>query len=316
MTITSTVTNKTLFGGIEAGGSKFTCAVGNANGKIEHRIHIPTTTPNETMLQVIKFFQAINLNTSLAAIGVATFGPVDLDRKSPQYGYITTPPKPGWKHYNMVGTIREVFNIPIGFNTDVNGAAIGEYRWGAAKGLDTFIYVTVGTGIGAGGMVAGNLMSGLVHPEMGHMFIPQDLTKDNFAGICPFHGNCLEGLASGPAMQKRWNIKNLNDLSPKHPGWDLETHYLALAFVNCITILSPQKIILGGGVIKNKHIYPKIREQVQKLLNGYIKHAKIIVDIDKYIVEPGLGEHSGIRGALALAEQSYLEQISLSEQSI
>lgn len=299
-----------LFGGIEAGGSKFICAVGNAQGKIEKKIAIPTSTPDETMPQVVKFFQSIVVNTPLAGIGIATFGPVDLDRKSPQYGYITTPPKPGWGHYNILGALREAFpNMPLGFHTDVNGAAIGEYRWGAAQGLDTFIYVTVGTGIGAGGMVGGKLMEGLIHPEMGHMFIPQDLAKDNFAGVCPFHGNCLEGLAAGPAMEKRWKIATASDLPDNHPAWDLEAHYLALAFANCVMVLSPQKIILGGGVTKNRSIYAKIREKTRQLLNGYIKHEKILKNIDEYIVEPGLGTESGICGAIALAEKSYLEKL-------
>lgn len=298
-----------LFGGIEAGGSKFVCAVGNSAGKISKKIIIPTTTPDDTLPQVVQFFQSIHANTPLAAIGIASFGPVDLDINSPQYGYITTPPKPGWGHCNIVGAIREAFSIPIGFNTDVNGAAIGEYRWGAAQGLDTFIYVTVGTGIGAGGMVGGKLMEGLIHPEMGHMFIPQDSTKDNFPGVCPFHGNCLEGLAAGPAMEKRWQINTASDLPENHPAWDLEAHYLGLAFANCVMILSPQKIILGGGVTKSKHLYPKIREKTQRLLNGYIKHEKILQNIDQYIVEPGLGDQSGICGALALAEKSYLHKV-------
>jgi fructokinase len=297
-----------LFGGIEAGGSKFVCAVGNATGKIDKKIVIPTSTPDETIPQVIKFFQATNLNKPLSAIGIATFGPVDLDVRSPHYGYVTTPPKPGWKHFNFVGALREAFpNLPIGFDTDVNGAAIGEYRWGAAKGLDTFLYVTVGTGIGAGEMVSGKLVHGLLHPEMGHMFVPHERHQDDFDGVCPFHGDCLEGLASGPAMQKRWNVKTPSDLPIDHPAWDLEAHYLAYAFANCVLIVSPQKIILGGGVTKRKEIFPKIRDKVQKFLNGYIKHEKILTNIDTFIVEPGLGEQSGICGAIALAEQAYLE---------
>lgn len=302
-----TMQQQLLFGGIEAGGSKFICAVGTAMGTITHKIVIPTATPDETLPQVIKFFKSIHINTPLAAIGIATFGPVDLDQESPHYGYITTPPKPGWGYCNILGTIQDAFNIPVGFDTDVNGAAIGEYRWGAAKNLDTFIYVTVGTGIGAGGMVAGKLMHGLIHPEMGHMFIPQDKSKDNFAGICPFHNNCLEGLASGPAMEKRWDIRTASDLPDKHPAWDLEAHYLALAFTNCVLVLSPQKIILGGGVTKNKQLYPKIRSNMQKLLNSYIKHEKIMQNIDNYVVEPALGKQAGILGAIALAEQCYLK---------
>jgi len=293
-----------LFGGIEAGGSKFVCAVGDASGKIDKKIIIPTASPDETMPQVIKFFQGVHLNTPLAAIGIATFGPVDLDKNSPTYGYITTPPKLGWGQYDILGTVKKAFKIPVGFDTDVNGSAIGEYRWGAARGLDTFIYVTVGTGIGAGGMVSGKLMHGLIHPEMGHIFIPHDRARDDFDGVCPFHGDCLEGLATGPAMQKRWGVRAASDLPLDHPGWDLEAEYLARAFANYILILSPQRIIVGGGVMKRKEIFPKIGAKVQQMLNGYIKHEKILNKINDYIVPPELGDQSGICGAMALAEKA------------
>ncbi|MBU2575124.1 MAG: ROK family protein [Elusimicrobia bacterium] len=296
-----------MFGGIEAGGTKFVCAVGNAAGEIKEKTVIPTAAPEQTMPQVIGFFQSIHSKTPLSAIGIATFGPVDLNVGSSYYGYITTSPKPGWGHYNLLGAIRGKFNIPIGFDTDVNGAALGEYRWGAARGLDTFIYVTVGTGIGAGGMVAGKLMHGLIHPEMGHLLIPRDRKQDNFAGICPFHGDCLEGLASGPAILKRWNVKTAADLPENHPAWELEAHYLALAFANCVLVLSPEKIIFGGGVAKNRQLYPKIREKMQKILNGYIKHENIQNKIADFVVEPGLGGQAGICGAIALAGQSYLK---------
>jgi fructokinase len=296
-----------LFGGIEAGGTKFICAVGDATGKIGKKTVIPTAAPAETMPQVIEFFQSVHRATPLAAIGLASFGPVDLDATSAHYGYVTTPPKPGWANFNILGAMRKAFDLPIGFDTDVNGAAMGEYRWGAARGLDTFIYVTVGTGIGAGGMVSGKLMHGLIHPEMGHMFVPQDQSRDKFAGVCPFHGNCLEGLASGPSIEKRWGVGKATELPAEHPAWDLEAQYLALAFANCVLVLSPQQIILGGGVSKNQQLYPKIREKMRAILNGYIKHASILNNGDDYIVAPGLGEQSGICGALALAEQSQRE---------
>lgn len=297
----------TLFAGIEAGGSKFVCAVGDGFGNIDKKIIIPTTTPDETIPQVIRFFQAANATSPFAAMGIATFGPVDLDISSPHYGYITTPPKPGWGHFNFVGAMREEFKIPIGFDTDVNGAALGEYRFGSAKGLDTFIYVTVGTGIGAGGMTSGKLMHGLIHPEMGHMFVPHDRGTDPFDGVCPFHGDCLEGLATGPAMQKRWKVKAATELPLSHPAWDLEANYLAYACANYVLILSPQKIIMGGGVMKRKEILEKIQKRTKELLNGYIKHEKILKNIQDYIVTPGLEEQSGICGAIALAEMKYRE---------
>jgi len=294
-----------LFGGIEAGGTKFCCAVGDKLGNIQDKIVIPTTIPEETMPKVISFFREINNKTTLSALGIASFGPIDLNKNSSTYGYITTPPKFGWGHYDIVNAIKRVFPVPIGFDTDVNGAALGEHRFGAAVGLDTFLYVTIGTGIGAGGMVSGNLIHGLVHPEMGHIFIPHDRTCDPFIGSCPFHGDCLEGLASGPALQKRWGIKSAFDLPIDHSGWDLEANYLAYAFANYTMLLSPQKIIAGGGVMNNPELLHKIRPRVQNLLNGYVKHKKILKEIDHYIVAPKLGDNAGICGAIALAEKAY-----------
>lgn len=291
-----------LFGGIEAGGTKFVCAVGDANGDIQDKITIATTTPAETISKVIKYFQAMHTKRPLSALGVASFGPIDLEPGSKYYGYITTPPKTQWKLFDFVGTMRRALNLPCGWDTDVNGAALGEHYFGAAQDCDTFIYVTVGTGIGVGGMVSGKLMHGLVHPEMGHIFIPHDRTKDDFAGVCPFHGDCLEGLASGPAINKRWDVATCSELPSEHPAWDLETDYLAIAFANYTLMLSTQKIIVGGGVMRNRILLPKIRTKVQTLLNGYISHEKILNQMDQYIVVPGLGEQSGICGALALAQ--------------
>lgn len=294
-----------LFGGIEAGGTKFICAIGDTAGNILDKVVIPTTTPIETIAQVIKYFQAIQKYQALSAIGIASFGPIDVDQYSPNFGHITTSPKIEWKHFNFLGVIRNSFTLPIGWDTDVNGAALGEYRFGTAKGLDTFIYVTVGTGIGAGGMVSGKLMHGLVHPEMGHIFVPHDKKRDEFTGICPFHNDCLEGLASGMAMQKRWGVKTVTDLPPEHPAWDLEADYLSVAFANYTLILSTQKIIVGGGIMQHRELLPKIRTKVKTLLNGYIQHEKILIKIDDYLTEPSLGTQSGIYGAIALAEAAY-----------
>ena len=291
-----------LFGGIEAGGTKFVCAIGDANGNIQDKTTIATTTPAETIPKVIKYFQAMHVKQPLDAIGIASFGPIDLKRDSKYYGYITTPPKTQWKLFDFVGTMRQALNLPCGWDTDVNGAALGEHYFGAAQDCDTFIYVTVGTGIGVGGMISGKLMHGLVHPEMGHIFIPHDWAKDNFVGVCPFHGDCLEGLASGPALNKRWGVTTCSDLPPEHPAWDLETTYLAIAFANYTLMLSAQKIVVGGGVMRNRTLLPKIRTKVRTLLNGYISHKRILSQMDQYIVAPGLGEQSGIFGALALAQ--------------
>lgn len=291
-----------IFAGIEAGGTKFVCAVGNSSGEILERENFPTTTPKETMNRVFEFLTMMDEKYKLSAIGIACFGPIDPDPRSPHFGYITTTPKAGWTHFNIVGSVRERFNLPIGFDTDVNGAALGEARWGNGIGVDTLVYWTVGTGIGAGGIVSGRMMHGLIHPEMGHTFVNHDRAKDPFPGVCPFHKDCLEGLASGPAMCARWKVKSATDLPSNHPGWDLEAEYLSYAMANCIEMLSPQKIIIGGGVMHHKELYGKIRKHTQLLLNGYIQHRQILEEIENYIVAPGLGNNAGVCGAMALAE--------------
>lgn len=297
-----------LFGGVEAGGTKFVCAVGDLKAKIWEKIVIPTTTPEETMPQVIEFFKRIHAKTPLAGIGIASFGPVDPNPHSDTYGYITTTPKPGWAHYNILGTMKTAFDLPMGFDTDVNGAAMGEYRWGAARNLHSFVYVTVGTGIGGGGMIDGKLIHGAMHPEMGHIFVPHNRVRDSFEGVCPFHGDCLEGLASGPSLKRRWDVDSAMDLPSDHPAWSLEADYLAYAFANFTLMFSPQRIIVGGGVMRQTHLYDLIRPKVLAFLNGYIKQSAILDDIEHYIMAPGLGEQSGICGAIALAEKAYQEE--------
>lgn len=292
-----------LYGGIEAGGTKFVCAVGSGPDEIRAEVRFPTTTPQETLQQAVEFFQAqeARLGERLTAIGIASFGPVDLIPQSPTYGFITSTPKPGWRNVDIVGYIRRALKVPVGFDTDVNGAALAEGLWGAAQGLDTFIYLTVGTGIGGGGMVGGKLIHGLLHPEMGHLRIPHDRGRDPFEGRCPYHGDCLEGLASGPALEARWGVRPEN-LPPDHPAWDLEAEYLALALHNLVCALSPQRVILGGGVMKQAHLFPRIRARLRDLLNGYIPVPAILTEeIEAYVVPPALGDRAGVLGALALA---------------
>jgi fructokinase len=289
-----------LYGGIEAGGTKFVCAVGTGPDDLRAETRFPTTTPVETIGRAITFFQEQRL--PLAAIGIAAFGPVDPNPASPTFGYITSTPKPGWAHTDFAGAIRQALGLPVGFDTDVNVAALGEHHWGAAQGLDTFIYLTIGTGIGGGGLVNGQLMHGLVHPEMGHIRIPHDWTADPFAGVCPYHGDCLEGLATGPALEQRWG-QPAETLPADHPAWTLEAHYLALALANFICTLSPQRIVLGGGVMEQRHLFPLVRQKVQQLLNGYVPALEILEEIDTYIVPPVLGKRAGVLGAVALARQ-------------
>jgi len=292
-----------LWGGIEAGGTKTVCAVGTGPEDLRAEVRFPTTTPTETIQRIIQFFHEQTSDEAVTAVGIGSFGPVDLDPRSPRFGYITSTPKPGWASANLAGSVRRSLGTPVGLDTDVNAAALGEHQWGAAQGLDDFVYLTVGTGIGGGAMVNGGLIHGLAHPEMGHIRIPHNRDLDPFEGSCPYHGDCLEGLAAGPALEARWGQPG-ETLGEDHPAWALEAEYLALGVVNLICILSPQRIIVGGGIMERRQIFPLLRRSVQELLNGYLQAAEILERIDEYIVPPGLGERAGVLGAFVLAEQA------------
>ncbi len=297
--------SSTLYGGIEGGGTKFVCAVGTGPDNILAEVRFPTTTPEETMTQAVDFFKQQEASFGkIASIGFASFGPLDPNPDSKTYGHILPTPKPGWANSNVVGYLKSAFDVPIAFDTDVNGAALGEWRWGKAQGLQTFIYITIGTGIGGGAYVEGKLLHGLVHPEMGHIPLPHDKTKDPYQGACPFHGDCFEGLASGPAIEKRWGVRG-DQLGKDHIAWNLEAEYIAQAFASFSFTLSPQRIILGGGVGSVPHLLPKVQQRTKELINGYIQSPVILENIESYIVSPGLGNRSGMLGAIALAEQAY-----------
>jgi len=296
-----------LYGGIEAGGTKFVCAVGSNPDDLCVNV-IETTTPDETISRVIAYFKEQNSTKKLSSIGIGSFGPIDLNRNSKTYGFITSTPKLNWENVDFVGAIRSSFNIPIGFDTDVNAAAIGEYQWGAAQGLTNFIYLTIGTGIGGGGIINGIPLHGLLHPEMGHIFIPRDNSdKKSYEGNCPRHKDCFEGLASGPAIRNRWG-RPPQDLNQDHPAWEYIAKYISYALVNYICTLSPQRIIIGGGVMKQSKLYPLIHQMVKELLNNYLQLPEITENIQNYIVPPTLGDRSGILGAIALAKQAYIER--------
>lgn len=290
------------FGGVEAGGTKFVCVVASGPDEVLAEARFPTTTPEETMANTLSFFreQEKFLGSPLRSIGVGCFGPVDLQPGSPTYGYITSTPKPGWKDTAIVSPLSEAFNIPVAFDTDVNVAALGEGAWGEGRGLTDFVYITIGTGVGGGVICSGKPVHGLVHEEVGHIRLPHDLQRDPFAGCCPYHGDCLEGLASGTAMFQRWG-KTASGLPEDHPAWEIETEYLALAIQNLVCILSPQRFILGGGVMNQTHLFPRIRRRVLELLNGYVQSKHILDQIDTYIVPPGLGNRAGSLGAIFMA---------------
>jgi fructokinase len=249
----------------------------------------PTTQPDETIARAVEFFRA---HPEIAAIGIASFGPIDPNLESPTFGYITSTPKPGWRNCDFAGAIRRALGVPVAFDTDVNAAALAEHRWGAARGLANFIYVTVGTGIGGGAMLDGRLLHGRLHPEMGHVRIPHDRLRDPFAGNCPYHGDCLEGLAAGPAIEARWGQPG-NLLPDGHAAWNLEGEYLALGILNWTVTLAPQRIILGGGIMQRRELLPKIPVRLAELLNGYMDPPDLVL--------PELGTRAGVLGAIALA---------------
>lgn len=286
-------------GGIEAGGTKFVCAVGDESGNVLAKERIATKDPEYTMERVIEFFK----NFHIDSLGIATFGPVDLDRDSAEYGSITSTPKPGWANFPFVRTMEEALHLPVGITTDVNGAALGELHHGAAKGLDGCLYLTVGTGIGAGLVNRDQLYQGLSHPEMGHILVRRD-PGDHFEGICPYHHDCLEGMASGPALKAHWG-KSASELPADHQAWRIEADYLAQALMQYVLIVSPKRIIMGGGVMKQQQLFPMIRRKVQELLAGYIDFPEFKGGINSYIVPPALGDNSGITGALILAKKVY-----------
>jgi fructokinase len=288
----------TVYGGIETGGSKWECAVGTGPDDLRAQETIPTTTPEETLDRVVVFFER---EGPVDAIGIGSFGPLDGKVSSPTWGHITTTPKPGWAHTDVGQAIRARLSVPVVFDTDVNAAACGEHVWGAAQGLDTFCYITVGTGIGGGGMARGRLLHGLVHPEFGHMRIPHDREADPFPGVCPYHGDCWEGLASGRAIEGRWGRPAV-ELDGNEAVWELEARYLALGLVCVICVLSPERIVLGGGVMSRLGLLPLIHREVSALMNGYLDNSSVGDGIADYVTLPQLGSRSGVLGAIALVQ--------------
>ena len=287
-----------FFGTLEAGGTKMVLSVGNENNELLAQTSIPTEAPDKTIPAMIDWFR----DKGIVSLGIGTFGPVDLKKESPTYGWITKTPKPGWSNTPLLPPMRDALGVPALIDTDVNAAALAEWKLGAARGLNSCLYVTVGTGIGAGLVIEGNLVHGLVHPEMGHILLRQEPEDPTPVGFCPYHQGCLEGLASGPAIEKRWGKKGY-ELPPDHEAWTLEASYLAQMCMNAVCAYSPEKIILGGGVMQQKHLFPLIRRKTLELLNGYVQTEYILNGIDSYIVEPGLGTKSGATGALLLAQQ-------------
>ena len=283
-------------GALEAGGTKMVCAIGDETGRIFEQVSIPTQTPDVTMPKLIEYFK----ERGVEALGVACFGPIELDRNSPQYGCITSTPKLAWRNYNIVGGLADALQCPIGFDTDVNGSVLGEVTFGQAKGKNCVIYLTIGTGVGGGIYIDGRLLHGMVHPEAGHVLI-RKRSDDTYEGKCPYHKTCLEGRAAGPAIEERWGRKAA-ELADRTEVWDLEADYIAQALTGYILTLSPEMIILGGGVMHQEQLFPLIRQKVTQLLGGYVQ-AEELEDMERYIVPASLHDDQGIMGCLELARR-------------
>ncbi len=283
-----------IYGALEAGGTKMVCALGDENGNIKEQVSIPTTVPEETLPKIADYFR----DKDIKALGIACFGPVDLNKESPTYGYITSTPKTPWMNCDIVGYLKKELNVPIGFDTDVNGSLLGEVTYGDSKGLSDVVYYTIGTGVGAGVMSNGKLLHGMLHPEAGHM-IMERVKDDTYKGRCPFHHTCFEGMASGPAIEERWGKKAV-ELSDRDEVWEIEADYIAQALVNTVCILSPKRIILGGGVMHQMQLFELVRKKLKEKLNDYIK-APELKDMDNYVVPASLHDDQGIMGCIKLA---------------
>jgi fructokinase len=297
-----------LFGGVEVGGTSVVCAVGTSPDDLRDRAVIPTAAPAGTIARIVEHLRGHQ--SALAAVGVASFGPLELDRRSPRYGRVAATPKPGWTGADLVGPLARGLGVPIALDTDVNGAALAERRWGAARGLDTFVYLTAGTGIGGGGLVAGRPLHGLAHPEMGHMRIPRHPADPLPRGACPFHDDCWEGWAARAAIERRWGAGRLATDLTEPADLALLAHYLAAGVANVICALSPQRVVLGGGIVlgggdacHRERLLALVRDQTRALLNGYLEAPELGAGIDHYLVAPALGADAGVLGAIALAQE-------------
>jgi fructokinase len=287
-----------LYGGVETGGTWCVCAIARSPHEIVAETQFATADPESTLARIVAFFRS---NEPVRTIGIGSFGPVDLDPASPTWGHVMTTPKPGWRRAAVAPVIRDALDLPVAFDTDVNAAAVAEQRWGAGRGVDSLCYLTVGTGIGAGLLVNRRPWHGLVHSEAGHMRVPHDREKDPFRGSCPSHGDCWEGLAAGGAIAARWE-RSADELGEGHPAWPLEAEYLALGIVNLIMVFSPQRVIVGGGVLEHPHLLHMTRVRVPELVAGYLDPRQLDAEIDAYLVSPELGDRAGVLGAIALAQ--------------
>ncbi|MGI6230285.1 MAG: ROK family protein [Tractidigestivibacter sp.] len=282
-------------GALEAGGTKMVLSVGTPDGRVLEREEIPTQGPDDCVDKMVDWFSSRNID----ALGIGAFGPTDVNPKSKTYGQILETPKLAWRHFDFLDAFKSL-NVPIGYDTDVNVACLGEVTYGAARGLDTVIYITVGTGVGIGAMIGGKLLHGMLHPEAGHVIL-QVRPGDEGNCVCPYHDACLEGLAAGPSIEHRWGAKGF-ELADKPEVWELESDYLAQGLTDFVLCYSPQKIIMGGGVMKQTQLFPLVRQKLLKYLNGYLVLPEL-QDIDHYVVEAGCKGDQGVLGCIELGRR-------------
>lgn len=290
-----------LYGGVETGGTWCVCAIGRGPDEIVAHERFATGAPEQTLARIAGFFED---GPAIVHLGIGSFGPVDLDPASPTWGHVTSTPKPGWASTAIAGPLRDRLGVPIAFENDVNAAALGERRWGAGRDAPSLCYVTIGTGIGAGLLIDDRPVHGLVHPEVGHLRVPHDRDRDPFAGSCPFHGDCWEGLASGPALRERWGAEP-HELADDHPAWELEAEYVALGVLAIVMVASPHRVILGGGVMERGPMFALVRERLRTLVAGYLVHPRLGPEVADYLVGPELGDDAGVLGAIALARDAH-----------
>jgi fructokinase len=290
-----------IFGGVETGGTWCVCALGTGPEDVREIEEFPTTSPEATLERIVAFFRRYE---PPRALGIGSFGPVDLDPASPTWGYVRATPKPGWQHTPVGPFVRDRLGVPVAFDTDVAAAAVGEHEWGAGRDVSSLCYLTVGTGIGAGLIVDGRPLHGLIHPEVGHLRIPHDHDADPFPGSCPVHGDCWEGLASGTALAARWGVASAAELPDEYPAWSLEARYLALGIFSIVCVASPQRVIVGGGVAEHRGLLEAVRHELRALNGGYLDTLSLTQRIDRYVVPAGLGDRAGVLGAIALAMRS------------
>jgi len=294
---------KPRFGGIEAGGTKFICAIGSGSSELHTVVEIPTREPESTIAEAVRFFRSqLSDDGKLAGLGIGAFGPLELNEGATDYGCIKATPKSNWQNVDIRGEFARALDVPVVIDTDVNAAAVGESQWGAARNLQHCLYLTVGTGIGVGAIVEGRILIGAQHPEMGHMLVPVSLDEpEEFAGVCPYHQSCIEGLASGSAIVRRWGSK-LCDLPEHHPAWNLEAHYLAAFLSNLTFAFQPQRIIAGGGVV-NDMLIRLTRDVLHRNIAGYRHTLADRETLDDYLVLPELDGRAGVLGAILMAKQ-------------